>query len=124
GSMRSCAKTGNPRRTQMTWAIEFLHDQLAMGRKLGVSRFRYCAILERATASEIPEDDRGRPGPFVSPDLDLWVDQRGVTLTSLERKVHGQCLTESFKGYVSGGMSERHLVDELRRCAPKMRDLT
>ncbi|SMX56388.1 Putative transposase [Bradyrhizobium sp. ORS 285] len=88
--------------TNETWAMDFVHDQLATGRKLRVltivdifSRFSP-ALTPRFTfrgtdVVEILEgvrDEVGFPATirvdqgteFVSRDLDVWAYQRGVTL--------------------------------------------
>jgi putative transposase len=89
-------------RSNETWAMDFVHDQLATGRKLRVltivdifSRFSP-ALAPRFTfrgtdVVEIPEricNEVGFPATirvdqgteFVSRDLDVWAYQRGVTL--------------------------------------------
>jgi putative transposase len=89
-------------RPNETWAMDFVHDQLATGRKLRVltivdtfSRFSpaleprfsfrgtdVVEVLERV-GREVgwPSTIRADLGSeFVSRDLDLWADQRGVTL--------------------------------------------
>ena len=89
-------------RSNETWAMDFVHDQLATGRKLRVltvvdifSRFSpaleprltfrgtdVVEILERV-CNEVgfPATIRVDQGTeFVSRDLDLWAYQRGVTL--------------------------------------------
>lgn len=89
-------------RSNETWAMDFVHDQLATGHKLRVltivdifSRFSpalaprftfrgsdVVAILERACKEVgFPATIRVDQGSeFVSRDLDLWAYQRGVTL--------------------------------------------
>jgi putative transposase len=90
------------RQPNETWAMDFVHDQLATGRKLRVltivdtfSRFspapepRFCfrgtdavEVLERVGREVgFPTTIRVDQGTeFVSRDLDLWAYQRGVTL--------------------------------------------
>ena len=85
-----------------TWAMDFVHDQLAMGRKLRVltvvdifskfspvvdPRFSYRAEDVVRTLEKIcgevgyPKTIRVDQGSeFVSPDLDLWAYANGVTL--------------------------------------------
>jgi putative transposase len=85
-----------------TWAMDFVHDQLAMGKKLGVltvvdifskfspvvdPRFSYrgedvVATLEHVCAeSGYPGTIRVDQGSeFISRDLDLWAYAHGVTL--------------------------------------------
>lgn len=84
------------------WAMDFVHDQLATGRKLRVLTVvdtfsRYCpvldakfsyrgedvaATLERVCAAigtpKVIRVDQGTE--FVSRDMDLWAYRRGVTL--------------------------------------------
>ena len=100
------AKLRNDRETatraNQTWAMDFVHDQLATGRKLRVltivdtfSRFSPAVeprfnfrgadvveVLERVgRQAGFPATIRVDQGSeFVSRDLDLWAYQRGVTL--------------------------------------------
>ena len=89
-------------RSNETWAMDFVHDQLATGQKLRVltvvdtfSRFSpaleprfsfrgadVVAVLERVGRQVgLPATIRVDQGTeFVSRDLDLWAYQRGVTL--------------------------------------------
>jgi putative transposase len=89
-------------RSNETWAIDFVHDQLATGRKLRVltivdtfSRFSpaleprftfrgidVVEVLEKVSRQVgLPATIRVDQGTeFVSRDLDLWAYQRGVTL--------------------------------------------
>ena len=84
------------------WAMDFVHDQLATGRKLRVLTVvdtfsRYCPIIDPrynyrgenvvATLDRVCREvgypatirvDNG--SEFVSRDMDLWAYQRGVTL--------------------------------------------
>ncbi len=104
-----------------TWAMDFVHDQLATGRKLRVltivdifSRFSpalelrftfrgadVVEILER-TCKEmgVPAAIRVYQGTeFVSCDLDLWAYQRGVTLDfSRPGKPTDNAYIEAFNG--------------------------
>ena len=133
-------------RSNETWAMDFVHDQLATGRKLRVltivdifSRFSP-AVEPRfnfrgADVVEILEGVGRQVGfpamirvdqgsEFVSRDLDLWAYQRGVMLDfSRPGKPTDNAFIESFKRQVPGRMFERALVHEPRRCAPKMRGL-
>ena len=84
------------------WAMDFVHDQLATGRKIRIltvvdtfsryvpvldARFSYkgedvVATLDRiCRKTGYPKTIRVDNGSeFVSRDMDLWADQRGVTL--------------------------------------------
>jgi transposase InsO family protein len=104
-----------------TWAMDFVHDQLATGRKIRVltvvdtfsrfspaiePRFSFRApdvieVLERAGREHgFPKTIRVDQGTeFVSRDLDLWAYQRGVTLDySRPGKPTDNAFTESLKG--------------------------
>ena len=98
--LREDRKTAS--RPHETWAMDFVHDQLATGRKLRVLTIvdtfsRYSPALEPrftfrgADVVEVLERvgrETGFPASirvdqgteFVSRDLDLWAYQRGVTL--------------------------------------------
>jgi len=108
-------------RSNETWAMDFVHDQLATGHKLRVltivdifSRFSpaleprltfrgtdVVAILERV-CNEVgfPATIRVDQGSeFVSRDLDLWAYQRGVTLDfSRPGKRTDNAVIEAFNG--------------------------
>jgi putative transposase len=108
-------------RSNETWAMDFVHDQLATGRKLRVltvvdifSRFSpaleprltfrgtdVVEILERV-CNELgfPATIRVDQGTeFVSRDLDLWAYQRGVTLDfSRPGKPTDNAFIEAFNG--------------------------
>lgn len=108
-------------RTNDTWAMDFVHDQLATGRKLRVltivdtfSRFSpglevrfnfrgadVVEVLEQVGAAHgFPASIRVDQGTeFVSRDLDLWAYQRGVTLDfSRPGKPTDNAFIESFNG--------------------------
>jgi putative transposase len=108
-------------RSNETWAMDFVHDQLATGRKLRVltivdtfSRFSpaldvrftfkgadVVEVLERIGAEHgFPATIRVDQGTeFVSRDLDLWAYQRGVTLDfSRPGKPTDNAFIESFNG--------------------------
>lgn len=108
-------------KTNETWAMDFVHDQLATGRKLRVltivdtfSRFSpgldvrfnfrgadVVETLERVGAEHgFPATIRVDQGiEFVSRDLDLWAYQRGVTLDfSRPGKPTDNAFIESFNG--------------------------
>ena len=133
-------------RSNETWAMDFVHDQLATGRKLRVltiidtfSRFSP-AIEPRfdfrgADVVEVLEkvgEEVGLPAAirvdqgseFVSRDLDLWAYQRGVTLDfSRPGKPTDNAFYRIVQRQVPHRMPERALVHEPRRRAAKMRDL-
>jgi putative transposase len=99
-------------RVNETWTMDFVHDQLATGRKVRVltivdtftrcapaiePRFGYQAgdvigVPERVGREHgFPQAIRVDPGSgFVSRDLALWAYQRGVTLDFSGRAADGQ----------------------------------
>jgi putative transposase len=108
-------------RANETWAMDFVHDQLATGRKLRVltivdtfsrflpavdARFNFrgvdvVEVLDRlAKTVGLPKAIRVDQGTeFVSRDLDLWAYQRGVTLDfSRLGKPTANAFIESFNG--------------------------
>ena len=108
-------------RPNETWAMDFVHDQLATGRKLRVltivdtfSRFSpaleprfsfrgadVVEVLERVGRQVgFPATIRVDQGTeFVSRDLDLWAYQRGVTLDfSRPGKPTDNAFIEAFNG--------------------------
>lgn len=108
-------------RTNEIWAMDFVHDQLATGRKLRVLtsvdtfsrfspglnvRFNLCGagvveVLEQVGAGHgFPASIRVDQGTeFVSRALDLWAYQRGVTLDfSSPGKPSDNAFIESFNG--------------------------
>ena len=108
-------------RSNETWAMDFVHDQLATGRKLRVltivdtfSRFSpaleprftfrgadVVEVLERVGRQVgFPATIRVDQGTeFVSRDLDLWAYQRGVTLDfSRPGKPTDNAFIEAFNG--------------------------
>jgi putative transposase len=108
-------------RTHEIWAMDFVHDQLATGRKLRILtivdtfsqfspgldvRFSFrgadvVEVLERVGAEHgFPASIRIDQGTeFVSRDLDLWAYQRGVTLDfSRPGKPTDNGFIESFNG--------------------------
>ena len=114
-----------------TWAMDFVHDQLATGRKLRVltivdtfsrfcpvldARFTYrgedvVATLERTCAvTGYPHTIRVDQGSeFVSRDLDLWAYQKGVTLDfSRPGKPTDNAFIESFNGKLRGECLNAH----------------
>ncbi len=103
------------------WAMDFVHDQLALGKKLRILtvvdtfsryspvldvRFRYrgenvVATLDRVCAQiGYPKTIRVDQGSeFISRDMDLWAYQRGVTLDfSRPGKPTDNAFIESFNG--------------------------
>ena len=132
-----------------TWAMDFVHDQLATGRKLRVltivdtfsryapavePRFGYRApdvieVLERV-GREIgfPKSIRVDQGSeFVSRDLDLWAYTRGVVLDfSRPGKPTDNAFIESFNGKFRAECLNAHwfmsLDDARRKCEAWRRD--
>jgi putative transposase len=132
-----------------TWAMDFVHDQLATGRKLCVLTIvdtfsRYSPAIEPrfnfrgADVVQILEDvgrqlgfpkairvDQGTE--FVSRDLDLWAYQRGVTLDfSRPGKPTDNAFIESFNGKFRTECLNAHgcmsLDDARRKCEAWRRD--
>jgi putative transposase len=132
-----------------TWAMDFVHDQLATGRKLRVLTIvdtfsRYSPAIEPrfnfrgADVVDILEDvgrqlgfpkairvDQGTE--FVSRDLDLWAFQRGVTLDfSRPGKPTDNAFIESFNGKFRTECLNAHwfmsLDDARRKCEAWRRD--
>ena len=114
-----------------TWAMDFVHDQLATGRKLRIltvvdtfsrfspvldPRFSYrgedvVATLERVCqAIGYPKTIRVDQGSeFVSRDLDLWAYQKGVTLDfSRPRKPTDNAFIEAFNGRLRAECLDTH----------------
>jgi len=116
-----------------TWAMDFVHDQLATGRKLRVltvvdifsryspvidPRFSYrgedvVQILDKVcTETGYPGTIRVDQGSeFVSRDLDLWAYTRGVVLDfSRPGKPTDNAFIEAFNGRFRGRVSQCPLV--------------
>jgi len=115
------------------WAMDFLHDQLATGRKIRVltvvdtfsrfspvldARFTYRAedvvqTLDRATIG-YPKTIRVDQGTeFVSRDLDIWAYMRGVTLDfSRPGKPTDNCVRRGIQQPRPSRMHERPLVPD------------
>jgi putative transposase len=136
-------------RSNETWAMDFVHDQLATGTKLRVltiidtfSRFSP-AIEPRfnfrgADVVEVPERvgrEVGLPAAirvdqgseFVSRDLDLWAYQKGVTLDfSRPGKPTDNAFIESFNGKFRTECLNAHwfmnIDDARRKCEAWCRD--
>jgi putative transposase len=136
-------------RSNETWAMDFVHDQLATGRKLRVltiidtfSRFspavdarfnfRGADVVEvlEAVGREVgfPATIRVDQGSeFVSRDLDLWAYHRGVTLDfSRPGKPTDNAFIESFNGKFRAECLNVHwfmsLDDARRKCEDWRRD--
>jgi putative transposase len=136
-------------RSNETWAMDFVHDQLATGAKLRVltivdtfSRFSPAVeprftfrgadvveVLERVgRAIGFPAAIRVDQGSeFVSRDLDLWAYQRGVTLDfSRPGKPTDNAFIESFNGKFRAECLNTHwfmsLDDARRKCEAWRRD--
>jgi putative transposase len=136
-------------RPNETWAMDFVHDQLATGRKLRVltiidtfsrfspaiePRFNFrgpdvVEILEEVGRQVgFPKAIRVDQGTeFVSRDLDLWAYQRGVTLDfSRPGKPTDNAFIESFNGKFRAECLNAHwfmsLDDARRKCEAWRRD--
>jgi putative transposase len=132
-----------------TWAMDFVHDQLATGRKLRVltiidtfsrfspaiePRFNFrgpdvVEILEEVGRQVgFPKAIRVDQGTeFVSRDLDLWAYRRGVTLDfSRPGKPTDNAFIESFNGKFRAECLNAHwfmsLDDARRKCEAWRRD--
>jgi putative transposase len=136
-----CAAT----RPNETWAMDFVHDQLATGRKLRVltvvdifsryspvidPRLSYrgedvVQVLERACAEVgYPRTIRVDQGSeFVSRDLDLWAYARGVTLDfSRPGKPTDNAYIEAFNGRFRAECLNQHWFLTLADAREKMED--
>jgi putative transposase len=128
-----------------TWAMDFVHDQLATGRKI---RFLYIVdtftrfspaleprfwvkaadvvdVLERVGRQVgLPRIIRVDQGPeFVSPDLDLQAHQRGVTLDiSPPGKPRDNAFIESLNGKSRAEYLDAHWSISLEDARRKMED--
>ncbi len=138
-----------PTRSNETWAMDFVHDQLATGKKLRVltivdtfsrfspavePRFTFSGadvveVLERVGREVgFPTMIRVDQGTeFVSRDLDLWAYQRGVTLDfSRPGKPTDNAFIESFNGKFRAECLNAHwfmtLDDARRKCEAWRRD--
>jgi putative transposase len=136
-------------RVNETWAMDFVHDQLATGTKIRVltivdtfsrfspaiePRFNFrgadvVEVLERVCrAIGFPAAIRVDQGSeFVSRDLDLWAYQRGVTLDfSRPGKPTDNAFIESFDGKFRAECLNAHwfmsLDDARRKCEAWRRD--
>ena len=128
-----------------TWAMDFVHDQLAMGRKIRVltvvdifsryspiidPRFSYRAedvveSLDRACARlGYPKTIRVDQGTeFVSRDLDLWAYTNGVTLDfSRPGKPTDNAFIEAFNGRFRAECLNAHWFMSLEDAREKVED--
>jgi putative transposase len=136
-----CAAT----RPNETWAMDFVHDQLATGRKLRILTVvdifsRYSPVIEprlsyrgedvvqvlERTCAEIgyPRTIRVDQGSeFVSRDLDLWAYARGVTLDfSRPGKPTDNAYIEAFNGRFRAECLNQHWFLTLADAREKMED--
>jgi len=132
-------------RSNETWAMDFVHDQLATGQKLRVltivdtfSRFSpaleprftfrgsdVVVVLERiARDVGLPATIRVDQGTeFVSRDLDLWAYQRGVTLDfSRPGKPTDNAFIEAFNSLFRAECLNTHWFMSLADAREKMED--
>lgn len=132
-------------RPNETWAMDFVHDQLATGKKIRVltvvdtfsryspvidPRFSYRAenvvqMLEQACAGVgYPRTIRVDQGSeFVSRDLDLWAYARGVTLDfSRPGKPTDNAFIEAFNGRFRAECLNEHWFLTLDDARSKMED--
>jgi putative transposase len=135
----------NATRPDETWAMDFVHDQLATGRKLRVltivdtfSRFSpaleprfsfrggdVVEVLERVGREiGLPAAIRVDQGTeFVSRDLDLWAYQRGVTLDfSRPGKQTDNAFIEAFNGRFRAECLNAHWFLTLADAKEKMEE--
>jgi len=125
------------------WAMDFVHDQLATGRKIRVltvvdtysryvpvldPRFSYrgenvVATLERVCGQiGYPKTIRVDQGSeFISRDMDLWAYQRGVTLDfSRPGKPTDNAFIEAFNGRLRAECLNAHWFLSLADAAEKL----
>ena len=125
------------------WAMDFVHDQLATGRKLRVLTVvdtfsRYCPIIDPrysyrgenvvATLDRVCREvgypatirvDNG--SEFVSRDMDLWAYQRGVTLDfSRPGKPTDNAFIEAFNSKLRTECLNTHWFMNLEDACEKM----
>jgi putative transposase len=128
-----------------TWAMDFVHDQLATGKKIRVltvvdtfsrfspvidPRFSYRAedvvgALERVCASiGYPKTIRVDQGSeFISRDMDLWAYARGVTLDfSRPGKPTDNAFIEAFNGRLRAECLNAHWLLTLDDARTKMEE--
>src|SRR4051812_20624675 len=132
-------------RPNETWAMDFVHDQLATGRKLRVLTVvdtfsRFSPVLEPrftfrgADVVEVLEEVGRQVGfpaairvdqgtEFVSRDLDLWAYQRGVVLDfSRPGKPTDNAFIEAFNGRFRAECLNTHWFLSLADAQEKMED--
>lgn len=132
-------------RSNETWAMDFVHDQLANGQKLRVltivdtfSRFSpaleprftfrgadVAAVLEKVGRQVgLPATIRVDQGTeFVSRDLDLWAYQHGVTLDfSRPGKPTDNAFIEAFNGRFRAECLNAHWFMSLADAQKKLED--
>ena len=125
------------------WAVDFVHDQLATGKKIRVLTVvdtfsRYAPVLDVrysyrgedvvATLDRVcrkfgyPKTMRVDQGSeFVSRDMDLWAYQRGVTLDfSRPGKPTDNAFTEAFNGRLRTECLNQHWLMTLADAAEKL----
>ena len=135
----------NATRPNETWAMDFVHDQLATGTKLRVLTIvdtfsRFSPALEPRLPSAalmssrcwkesgekmgLPASIRVDQGTeFVSRDLDLWAYQRGVTLDfSRPGKPTDNAFIEAFNGRFRAECLNTHWFLSLADAREKMED--
>ena len=132
-------------RTNQVWAMDFVHDQLATGRKIRIltivdtfsrfspavdPRFSYrgedvVRSLERICAKAgYPQSIRVDQGSeFISRDLDLWAYQKGVVLDfSRPGKPTDNAFIESFNGKFRAECLNAHWFMSLDDAREKMEE--
>lgn len=132
-------------RPNQTWAMDFVHDQLALGRKMRVltvvdifskfspvidPRFSYrgedvVATLDRICAETgYPSTIRVDQGSeFVSRDLDLWAYTHGVTLDfSRPGKPTDNAFIEAFNSKLRAECLNAHWFMSLEDARQKLED--
>ena len=128
-----------------TWAMDFVHDQLATGRKLRIltvvdifsryspvidPRFSYRGEDVVRTLQEVckevgvPKTIRVDQGSeFISRDLDLWAYQNGVTLDfSRPGKPTDNAFIEAFNGRLRAECLNTHWLMSLDDARTKLED--
>ncbi|EJB08246.1 transposase [Rhizobium leguminosarum bv. trifolii WSM597] len=94
------------------WAMDFVHDQLATGKKLRVRNVGYPKTIRVDQGTE-----------FVSRDLDLWAYAKGVTLDfSRPGKPTDNAFIEAFNGRFRAECSNQHWFLTLADAREKMED--